>query len=110
MPMRTTLLALLFCATALPAAELKTLKGEVVKGDVVSVSPKEVVIKTEGGDKTYGIKEIASVDFAPKAPALPAAFHDVELVDGTLLHCTDLQFKGTDFTAKLAGGEVTAKV
>jgi hypothetical protein len=108
--LRTTLLALLFCATAAAGAELKTLKGEAVKGDVVSVTPTEVVIKTADGDKTFGIKEIASVDFAANAPALPATYHDVELVDGTILHCTELQFKGKEFVVKLTGAEAAAKI
>jgi hypothetical protein len=110
MPLRTTLLAVLLCSSAATAAELKTLKGEVFKGDVVSVTSKEVVIKTEGGDKTFAVKEIASVDFAPNPAALPAAYHDVELVDGTLLHCTDLQFKGKEFIAKLTGSDVVTTI
>jgi hypothetical protein len=108
MPLRTTLLALLLCASAATGAELKTLKGEVFKGDVVSVTAKEIAFEVVDGDKkekkTFAVNEIASVDFAPNPAALPAVYHDVELVDGTLLHCTDLQFKGKNFIAKLTGG------
>jgi len=115
MPLRTTLLALLLCASTATAAELKTLKGEVIKGDVVSITAKEVVFEAVDGEKkekkTFALNEIASVDFAPNPAALPAVYHDVELVDGTLLHCTDLQFKGKNFIAKLTGaGDATTTI
>src|SRR5262249_22100407 len=107
MPLRTTLVALLFCASAATAAELKTLKGDVFKGDVVSATAKEIVFEVSDGEKkekkTFLVSEIGAVDFAANAPALPAAYHDVELVDGTLLHCIDLQFKGKEFLLKVTG-------
>jgi hypothetical protein len=111
MPLRISLFALLLCATVATATELKTLKGEVVKGDVVSITSKEIVVKVGEEEKTYALSQIATIDFsaAPKMAA-DAAYHDIELTDGTILHCSDIQFKGTEFTAKLLGDAPSVKI
>ena len=45
------------------AAELKTLKGETIKGEIVSVSPKEIVIDSEGKKVTTGVDQILTPSF-----------------------------------------------
>jgi len=111
MPLRISLVALVLCTAAASAAELKTLKGEVVKGEVVSVTAKEIVFDVAGTEKTFALSQIATLDFsaAPKMAA-DAAYHDIELTDGTILHCSDIQFKGTEFTAKLLGDAPSVKI
>jgi hypothetical protein len=112
MPLRASLLALLLCVAAASAAELKTLKGDVIKGDVVSVDDKEIVIDVPSeGKKTFSLKEIASIDYGPpaKIPA-DAKFSDVELVDGTLLHCTSFNLNKDNVTLKLLGNEAEVKL
>ena len=44
MPVCRTLLVLLVCASVGWGAELLTLKGEVIKGEVAGISDKEVVL------------------------------------------------------------------
>lgn len=110
MPLRASLFALLLCVAAASAAELKTLKGEVVKGEVVSVTPKEIVLDVDGEQRTFATAQLVSVDYAalPKMPAGP--YIDVELVDGTLLHCATFSIKKKEVTAKLLGSGVEAKL
>jgi hypothetical protein len=106
MPFRISLVAVVLLAATAAAAEVKTevktLKGEVIKGDLVSLDAKALVITDGDEKKTIPLTEVATLDF--NAPAkLPAniGFHDIELTDGTILHCAELRFKGTDFKAKL---------
>jgi hypothetical protein len=110
MPFRACLLALLLCVAVGTAAELKTLKGEVVKGDIVSVTAKEIVVDVEGEQRTIATVQLVSVDYntLPKMPAGP--YIDVELVDGTLLHCSTVSFKKKEITVKLLGNGVEAKM
>lgn len=107
MPLRASLLALLLCAAAASAAELKTLKGEVVTGEVVSVTAKEIVLDVAGDKKTFAVSLIAAVDYA-KPAKLPAdaKWTDVELVDGTILRCSTFTLKKTTVAVKLLGSNV----
>ena len=104
MPLRATLFAFLLCAAAARRAEIKTLKGESFKGEVVSVNSKEIVLDVAGESKTFQVSEIVGIDYnaGTKVP-VDAKFTDVELVDGTLLHCTQFGLKGTTVTIKLLG-------
>jgi NPCBM/NEW2 domain len=113
MPVRVVLFALLIGAATATGAELKTLKGETFKGDVVSVSAKEIVLDLPGeGKKTFLISQIVGVDYAAAPPkvALDTKYSDVELVDGTILHCTSVALTKAEVTAKLLGADLEVKL
>ncbi len=111
MPFRVSLLALLLCVAAASAAELKTLKGEVLTGDVVSINAKELVIDVAGEKKTFAVGQIAGVDYNKNAKLpIDAKWTDVELVDGTLLRCSAFELKKTTVTVKLLGSEAEVKM
>src|SRR4051812_28854494 len=96
MPLRRVLLALLLLGPPCRGAELRTLKGESLSGEVVSVNEKEVVL-TRGGDRVATpLAQVLQLDFGPpgKAPAGP--YTDVELTDGSLLHCHAFAIKGKE--------------
>src|SRR5262249_12284294 len=84
-----TLLGLLLLGSAAVAAEVTTLKNEVLKGEVVSLSEKELVLQQGDKKVTRPIKEILKIDFRePVKPASSATYASVELTDGTVLLCS----------------------
>jgi hypothetical protein len=108
MPIRTTfVVVLLSAATAWAAVELRPLAGEPISGDLISLNDKEVVLKVDGKPTPKPVKEILQVEIVapPKDPGKDAKYTDVELIDGTLLHCDQVTFKGKDVSIKLLSGQ-----
>jgi NPCBM/NEW2 domain len=106
MPVRRTLIALLICASAGWGAELHTLKQETISGDLVGISGKEIVI-ARGADKvTTPIDQALLLTFGPQTGALPnVPWVDVELTDGTQLHCAKFTVVKNDVNVTLLGGQ-----
>jgi hypothetical protein len=106
MPVRRTLLALLLCASAGWAAELKTLKQETFTGDLVGISDKEVVIHTANGDVKTPIDQVLTLTFGAQPGAMPnVPWVDVELTDGTELHCAKFSVVKKDVTVTMLAGQ-----
>jgi hypothetical protein len=108
MPVRGVLVAFFLAALAAPAAELHTLKGEKVTGDVVRITDKEVVLRADGKEVVTPAVGVLYVDYPGHMPVRPEdKYADVELTDGTLLHCKEVLLKGKQIEMKtLAGQEV----
>jgi hypothetical protein len=108
MPIRAASLALLLIPLAVCAAELKTLKGEKVAGDVVRITGKEIVLSQGGKEVATPVAQVLHLDFPTNAKVkLDEKFTDVELTDGTLLHCKEVALKGKQAELRtLAGQEV----
>jgi hypothetical protein len=103
------LLVLLLFAPAAGAAELKTLKGDVIKGDVVSVSEKEIIIDTGGGKKvatpiTQALALTLSEEYEKLGPDV--RFTQVELTDGSQLKCSAVALKGKEARLTLLQGQI----
>ena len=106
MPLRRTLLALLLCASAGTAAELKTLKQETITGDLVGISDKEVVINSANGRVATPIDQVLTLTFGQQAAGMPGVpWADVELTDGTQLHCAKFTVVKKQATATLLAGQ-----
>ena len=97
-PFRAGLLALILAATSACAAELKLLKGEPVKGEVVSISETEIVIDTGKKKVTTPVNQVLLLNMKdqpdkidPKTP-----FVEVELTDGSQLRCAKVELKGKE--------------
>jgi hypothetical protein len=113
MPVRRTCLALLLCVATLRAdegtgvkVEMRTIKGDIHTGELVSVSPAEVVVNKADGKVTVPTAQILLLDFPQDdKPAPPEKFLDVELVDGTVLHCASVAFKGKELKMTLVTGQ-----
>ena len=98
--------ALVLNATVVSAAEIFPVKGDSVKGDIVSVSDKDVVYKV--GDKTVTrpIKEILKIDYRDTGkPATGTSYSMVELTDGSQLFVSKLLFKKKDLELTLLSGQ-----
>ncbi len=112
MPLYRSLLALALVVSFSQAAELRTLDGKTYNGEVVKITDKEVVFSAKmptPGEVTRPIEQILHLDLGGK-DAFPsdAKYTDVELNDGTILHCSSCRFQGENiiFTLLLTGQEI----
>ncbi len=106
MPVRVASLALLLIASALGAAELQTLKGEKITGDVVRITDKEIVLSREGKEVATPVAQVLHLDFPGNAKVrLEDKYADVELTDGTLLHCKEFVLKGKQAELRTVAGQ-----
>jgi len=98
MPLCRAVLAASLLVGAASAADLVTLKNQVLKGDLASVTDKEIVFVKAGGERvTFSVKEVLRVDLGPEGKIPPETkYADVELNDGTVLHCTGVVLKGAN--------------
>jgi hypothetical protein len=96
MPVGRSLFALLFFVSVGLGADLHTLEGKTLTGEVVKISDKEVVMRVEGKEVATPIEKILQIDLGQAGKPSAAKYADVELVDGTLLHCAHVGFKGKE--------------
>jgi len=105
MPVRRAVVALLFACSAGFGAELRLLKGEPLAGDLVKVNAETLVFKKTGGEEiTVPLDQVLTLTLTPGKPAT-GNYSDVELTDGTVLHCTKVAFKGANLKVSLSGGQ-----
>src|SRR5205085_5650902 len=109
MPLFRSVVLMLACGAAGFAAELHTAAGKVITGDLVSITDKAVVLRAGGVDTATPVSDVLHVDLQPSG-SLPSGlkYTDLQLTDGTLLHCAKLALKGDRATVTLAGSDVTA--
>jgi hypothetical protein len=108
MPVFRTLVALCLCASLGMGAELRTLAGTTVTGEVVSIDDKTITIKSEGGDKVATpLLSVLQLDLQHDVPALDSGtkYTDVALADGSLLHCRAVRIKNKEFELELLSGQ-----
>jgi hypothetical protein len=108
--MRQVLAAVVFVASsglgaAGEAVTLRTLPGSTVEGSLISLSGKEVVIDVKGSPKTTPAADMLDLAFPNNVPALiDSAYGDLELVDGTIVHCSQFGTRGDRAEIKLLSG------
>lgn len=94
---------------AFPAsgAELKTLKGETIKGDVISVNDKEIVINTGTKQVTTPVGQVLALNLRDQPDKLDpkTPYIEIELTDGTLLRCAKVELKKKDARLILMQGQ-----
>lgn len=108
MPVRRALLLLAVLASAALAAdppELRPLKGEKIKGDLLGLNDKEIVLKVNGKPVATPVEGTLLLDFRAAATPL-GGYSQVELTDGSLLRCSKVEFKGKDAVLTLVSGQV----
>lgn len=93
----------LLCATHVSAAELTTLSGKKRTGDISAISSQGVTIKTADGDVVTPIAEVLLVELAADSPSRDK-FIEIELVDGSVLACTEVLLKSDRVELTLTSG------
>jgi hypothetical protein len=101
--LRALLVCLLF-APLLPADELNTLKGKKLTGQLVSADGQAIVIKTEAGEVATPLPEALQLTLSTTPAKMPDKYLDVELIDGSLFHCTSFSFKGKTLVVNVLPG------
>jgi hypothetical protein len=105
MSVRGAVLGLFLAASFVSAADLQTLKGEKITGDIVRISDKEIVIKSGDKEVSTPVPQVLRLEFPDHARVrLEDAYSDIELSDGTLLHCKEYKIKGKQVEAVTASG------
>ena len=96
MSLPRTLLALVALAPTAAAAELATLDGKKLTGEIVNISGNELTFKSPAGEEKFLVTTIHSVTMGPAPRALETGkkHTTVELIDGSLFRCTDITIKG----------------
>jgi len=100
-----TLLAVLVLAPSVSAAELATLEGRKITGDIVSVVGNELTFKSGAGEEKFLVTTLHSVTMGPAPKGIDAGkLHTtVELTDGSLFRCESIAVKGGTIEMKLLG-------
>jgi hypothetical protein len=101
-------LLFLFYTVSIRAAEpleLRPLKGDKLKGNLVSLNDKEIVLQVDGKPQITPTEQTLQLDFGPIASLKDQKYTEVQLVDGSLLRCTNLAFKGKEITVTLLSGQ-----
>jgi hypothetical protein len=107
------LLILTALLAATPSAQVQTLDGDSVAGQLVRLANESVVLETAEGPREFATKQLAGMSFsmsAPAAPGAPAAEQPaawVTLADGSLLLAKT--YTASDSQARLAlvgGGNI----
>jgi hypothetical protein len=101
---RIFLIALVLAPTAF-AAELATLDGRKVTGDIVAIVGNDLTFKGPMGEEKFLVTTLNSVTTgpAPKTIAAGAKHTTVELVDGSLFRASEIVVKGKMLEMKLLG-------
>jgi hypothetical protein len=88
------LAALLLSAGPESQAQLQTLSGKKLVGDLVGLDRQTVILRTADGDVRHPLADVLQIDLPPADPPAKAGYFDVELTDGTVLHCGQVLLKG----------------
>ena len=88
------LLVLVLLAPALPAAEITTLDGKKLSGELVRIDEAAVVVKTGNGEESTPVPRMLVIETGATLGKPPDKFIDVELIDGSLFHCKQFTLHG----------------
>src|SRR3954469_12570312 len=105
-----TLLVLALAVSPTRAADLQTLSGKTLTGDLIRLTDKEIVLRIDGTEVATPVPSVLQLKLQDALPAPTGVkYTDVELTDGTLLHCKQFVPKGKDAELTLLVPEGTAK-
>jgi hypothetical protein len=101
-------LATVFLVASSAGAELSTLNGKKYKGELVSVTADVLTFRTDVGAVGVPVKELFAVEFGNKvvAPAKGAKYDEIELIDGSVIRCTQFKIKKKTVEPALFPGPV----
>src|SRR5690348_6908902 len=86
--------ALLVSAGPDSQAQLQTLSGKKLSGELVGLDRQTVILRTADGEQRQPVADVLQIDL-PAAESPPrGGYYAVELTDGTVLHCGQVLLKG----------------
>ena len=104
MSLPRTLLAVALLAPPAAAAELATLDGKKLTGEIVNIAGNELTFKTTAGaEEKFLVTTLHSVTVGPAPRAVDAGTRHttVELIDGSLFRCAEITIKDQSVELKL---------
>jgi hypothetical protein len=109
MPMLRILLGLLLIAPLAQGGEevqLRTLDGKTLKGDLIRITESAVTLSGDTGPVSTPVANVLDIALPAGPPGyVESGFQDLELTDGSLLHCRELTIKKDQVEAKLLSGQ-----
>ena len=81
--------------------EVRTLTAQTIKGNLESINDNELVIAGSGPVK---MDQVVDLVFSANQPQAGDRYSDIELTDGSLLHCSQFSLKGNKVDLKLVQG------
>jgi hypothetical protein len=107
MPTWRAFLVLVLSASTGFGAELQTLKGKVITGDLVRIDDKDIVLKVGDTETVTPVAETLNLNFGQEAkPPTGINYQLVELNDGTKLHSRTFRLVNKEATLELLSGQV----
>lgn len=99
------LLLLLFTSVSWTAdVRVALLKGAGFNGELVDINDTDIVVRSKGANVKTPLANVLSLDIGKsRSPAGP--FNDIELTDGSLLHCASFALKPNQLSVKLLTGQ-----
>src|SRR5258706_12111658 len=104
MPLFRAFAVSLLVVPFLTAADLNTLKGKKLTGELVSADDQAIVIKTAAGNVATPVPEALQLTLPATPAKMPDKYTDVELIDGSLFHCKSFSFKGKTLVLEVLPG------
>src|SRR3989442_1351893 len=95
--------ALLLLTSVATGADLRTLSGKVVQGDLLSLSDKEIVLRGDNGPITTPLADVLPLDLqGSSAVSATVKCYQVTLTDGSVLQCGQFLPRGKEVELPLA--------
>ncbi len=99
--------AILALLSAVPTAEVQVrlLRGEELKGQLVAASAEKITVATATGEQTIPAPEVLAVDFPKSLPETEQVRLWVELLDGSSVKGAGIAWAAGKATIELLGGD-----
>ena len=101
MPLRFLLLVPLLAAPA-HAVDVQTLSGKKLSGDLIGLDKQTLVLKSADGEIRHPVADVLLIGLNSSDQPPTGVFHDLELIDGSILHCAKLEFKAKSLDVTVA--------
>lgn len=75
-------------------ADVQTLTGKKLSGDLIGLDKQTVVLKTANGEVRHPVADVLQIDLPSPEQPPKGGWYDVELTDGSILRCSNVLLKG----------------